>query len=68
MKKILSLLCVAIWILPIGNILAADDAPLTPSDSIRAGRSVSDFLTPDGRFNLEALRTSGYQGPLDLKG
>ena len=31
MSKILSCLCVAIWMLPIGNILAADDAllPLT---------------------------------------
>jgi hypothetical protein len=68
MNKILSFLCVAIWILPIGNILAANDAPLTPSDSARAGRSVSDFLTPDGRFDLGAMRASGYQGPLDLKG
>jgi len=33
-----------------------------------AGRSAEDFLTPDGRFNLKAIRASGYQGPLDLKG
>ncbi len=32
------------------------------------GRSAEDFLTPDGRFDLEAIRASGYQGPLDLKG
>jgi len=33
-----------------------------------AGRSARDFLTPDGRFDLKAIRASGYQGPLDLKG
>jgi hypothetical protein len=32
------------------------------------GRSAGDFLTPDGRFDLKAIRESGYQGPLDLKG
>jgi len=31
-------------------------------------RSASDFLTPEGRFDLKAIRASGYQGPLDLKG
>jgi len=36
-------------------------------DSLK-GRSVEDFLTPDGRFDLKAIRASGYQGPLDLKG
>jgi hypothetical protein len=29
-------------------------------------RSVSEFLTPDGRFDLAAARKSGYQGPLDI--
>jgi len=32
------------------------------------GRSAKDFLMPDGRFDLKAIRASGYQGPLDLKG
>ena len=31
-------------------------------------KSVGDFVTPDGRFDLEAARRSGYQGPLDLEG
>jgi len=31
-------------------------------------KSVSDFLKPDGSFDLEAVRRSGYQGSLDLKG
>ena len=36
MRKILSVLCVAMWMLPLGSVLVADDAPLTPSDSVRA--------------------------------
>ena len=32
------------------------------------GRSAEDFLTPEGRFDLKAIRASGYEGPLDLKG
>jgi hypothetical protein len=38
-----------------------------PSENLK-GRSASDFLTPDGRFDFKAIRESGYQGPLDLKG
>jgi hypothetical protein len=30
------------------------------------GRSMADFLSADGQFDLEAIRRSGYQGPLDL--
>jgi hypothetical protein len=33
-----------------------------------AGPSVARYLRPDGRIDLEAMRASGYQGPLDLKG
>ncbi|NOY89466.1 MAG: hypothetical protein GXO93_08810 [FCB group bacterium] len=32
------------------------------------GRNISDFITPDGRFDLRAVRRSGYQGALDMKG
>ena len=35
-----------------------------PGDSV----SIQQFLTPDGRFDLEAARRSGYQGPLNLEG
>ena len=31
-------------------------------------RSVADFLTPDGRFDLGAARSAGFEGSLDLKG
>lgn len=33
-----------------------------------AGPSVGEYLAPDGRIDLEALRASGYEGPLDLEG
>ena len=31
-------------------------------------KSVSEFVAPDGRIDLEAARTSGFQGSLDLRG
>ena len=42
---------------------AADSA----DDSVDK-RSIEEFVTPDGRIDLEAVRKSGYQGTLDLKG
>ncbi len=32
------------------------------------GKSVSEFVSPDGRIDLDVVRQSGYQGALDLKG
>ena len=32
------------------------------------GRSVQEFLTPEGRFDLQKARAMDYQGPLDLSG
>lgn len=32
------------------------------------GESVSRFLTPDGRLDLDAMRAGGFQGQLDLSG
>ena len=43
--------------------LAADSA----GDSAEK-RSISEFVSPDGRIDINAVRMSGYQGPLDLKG
>ena len=31
-------------------------------------RSVSEFLKPNGQIDLQAVKASGYEGPLDLKG
>ena len=49
------------------NTNNAREGLLLPMDNFK-GRSVRDFLTPDGRIDLKAIRQSGYQGPLDLKG
>ena len=54
---------------PAGNIDTnnAKEPLLLPLENFK-GRSAKDFVTPDGRFDLKAIRASGYQGPLDLKG
>ncbi len=40
-----------------------------PADlSTIQAESVKQFLTPDGRFDLEAARHSGYEGALDFSG
>ncbi|MCX6832023.1 MAG: hypothetical protein NT028_07810, partial [candidate division Zixibacteria bacterium] len=52
--------------LPSGNV-KSDLAQLMPN-TLDSARSLGEFLTPDGRFDLEAARRSGYQGSLDLKG
>ena len=46
------------------NTVGSDSLALPQTPAV----SVSDFLTPDGRFDLDAIRRSGYQGALDLKG
>jgi len=46
------------------EVIAADRTALP----VAAGAPVSEFLTPGGRFDLEAARRSGYEGPLDLSG
>ena len=40
----------------------------TSSAADKKGKSVGDFLTTDHRFDLEAARRSGYQGPLNWEG
>ena len=58
MRRLIIISLVAVCALPIGNVFSADSG----------GKSVSDFLTPDGQFDLNAARMSGYQGPLDIGG
>jgi len=38
------------------------------SDEKAEKKSIEEFVSPDGRIDLEAVRKSGYQGPLDLDG
>ena len=40
----------------------------TQATETSKGRTIGDFLTPDGRFDLEAARRTGYEGPLDVRG
>ena len=47
-------------------ILAASGMAETPVEP--SGASVSDFLTPNGQFDLEAARQSGFEGSLTLTG
>ena len=44
------------------------DDGITPPEVPNKGESVGRFLTPDGRFDLEEVRRSGYEGSLDLDG
>ena len=62
--KTLSILVFSASLLLSISILAADSA----DDLAAEKRSISEFVSPDGRIDLEAVRNSGYQGPLDLKG
>src|SRR5512139_3363060 len=64
-------------ILVSGVVCHADNSNTQPSMSGQESqsdlhrppaKSVRDFLTPDGRFDLEAARRSGYQGPLGMEG
>jgi len=54
---------------PAGNTNTnnAKEGLLLPLENLK-GRSARDFLKSDGRIDLKAIRESGYQGPLDLKG
>ena len=40
----------------------------TPAAETPQGKSISEYLTPDGRIDLEAARRAGYEGSLDLDG
>ena len=51
--------------LPLAGTVVAEEPPSIPPPS---GRSIGEFLTPDGPFDLEAARRSGYEGPLDIGG
>ena len=62
MKNLVMLVFSASLLLSISS-LAADSSGDTAEK-----RSIKEFVSPDGRINLEAIRQSGYQGPLDLKG
>jgi len=66
-----SLMCVLMMgALLLGNtvIWAVDAAPGSPGQIRNVSRDLEHYVTPDGRIDLQALKASGYQGPLKLDG
>jgi hypothetical protein len=56
------------WLSGAGVALAGGAVGPTPLEEHRTGPSVGEYLTPDGTLDLEALRSSGYEGALDPEG
>ena len=54
--------------IPGDPVPAAEVTNATSVGAQWAGNSIMDFVAPDGRIDLDALKASSYQGPLDLKG
>lgn len=61
-RNVLSCSILAVFQLALFSVNAADNLSENPSKSVR------EFINPDGRFDLDSLRKSGYQGVLDLTG
>ncbi|MFC1572867.1 hypothetical protein ACFL6M_04630 [Candidatus Eisenbacteria bacterium] len=51
-----------------GSTHAAPSGAAVPSPDPLRSISVGDFLTPDGRFDLQAARRAGFEGALDPSG
>jgi hypothetical protein len=68
MSRLIMCCCIGVCVLITASVLGAPPDNLTASESAQTGRSVSDFLTPDRRLDINAVRSSGHQGPLDLTG
>ncbi len=68
MKRIIKSCGVLASCLIIAGLPAIGVTSVSANDVQTAGRSVEEFLNPDGSFDLEAARLSGYQGSLDLDG
>ena len=62
--KTLSILVFSASLLLSISILAAEST----DDLAAEKRSIGEFVSPDGCIDFEAVRKSGYQGTLDLKG
>jgi len=71
MKRALILLWIIVFLPGVFSFAGLADADQQASSNAidqTKKTSVGEFLTSDGRFNLEAARRSGYQGSLDLEG
>ena len=61
--KALKFLFIIVVSLPSIPVLASDRA-----NNSAEKKSIEEFISPDGRIDLEAVRRSGYQGTLNLEG
>ena len=68
MKSILKTCGIAASWLVIGGLLAVCVTSVSANDVETAGRSIEEFINPDGRFDIEAARQAGFEGSLDLDG
>ncbi len=68
MKRILKSIGITASLLLATGLLAIGVTSAIANDVPTAGRSIEEFINPDGSFDLEAARLSGYQGSLDLEG
>ena len=62
----LTVLGVALLILVSTDIAA--DGQIDSTAKLPSGRSIEEFITSDGHFDMKAVHRSGYQGAMDLDG
>lgn len=68
MKRIHRPFGIAASLLFAASILAICVTTAGANDVQTAGKSIEEFVNPDGSFDLEAARLSGYEGSLDMDG
>lgn len=51
-----------------GTVLAQEQAAIAAPSAQMAQPDLEQYLGPDGRIDIEAIRASGYSGPLDVRG
>ena len=68
MRSILKSFGTAALLLLVAGLLTTCVTSVNANDVQTAGRSVEEFINPDGSFDIEAARSSGLEGSLDLDG
>jgi hypothetical protein len=66
-RRMLTALLCAMCITPHLHAQSKVNSTTLPA-SAPSGRSVGEFLAPDGRFDLESARKAGFQGSLNMDG
>lgn len=68
MKRIFEYYKIAATLLITVGLLAISVASVNANDVQTDGKSIEEFVNPDGRLDLEEARQSGYEGSIDLSG